>query len=425
MKYRNYRLFFSGQSLSLVGTWMQKTAMIWLVWRLTNSALVLGLVTFAGQIPGLLLTPYGGVVADRFNKKRILIATQILPMIQALILGLLVLTDQIAVWHLILLNIVLGVINAFDMPIRQAFVVEMIDNRDDLGNTIALNSSMVTGAKLLGPPAAGLLIAATGEGVCFVINAASYLPVIVSLLLMKINFPKRQAHHTSAWQQLKGGFVYTFGFAPVKAIILLVAMVSVAAMPYVVLVPVFTSNILHGGAHTFGFLMGASGVGALMGAAYLAARKTVLGLDKVIVAATTLFGIGLIAFSFSTVLWLSMPFMLIAGFGMMVQFASCNTVLQTIVDDEFRGRVMSFYTMSFIGTMPFGSLLAGILADAIGSQPTVLLGGLFCLLSATLFAKKLPQLRKIARPIYVKKGIIKEVASALQNTSQLTIPPEE
>jgi len=404
---------------------MQRLAVGWFVYRLTDSALWLGIVSFAGQIPCFFLTPFGGVAADRYKKQTLLIVTQVLSMLQALVLALLVLTDNAAIWHLIILNITLGVINAFDMPARQAFVVEMVDKREDLGNAIALNSSMVNVARLLGPSAAGLLVATAGEGVCFLVNAASYFAVIVSLLLMRVNPPAVQSNKGTAWQQIKGGFRYAFGFAPIKYIILLLALVSITGMPYVVLMPVFARDVLHGGPSTLGFLMGASGVGALIGAGYLARRKTVLGLGRIIALAVCLFGVGVIGFSLSTIMWTSMCFVLLIGLGMMVQMASSNTILQTIVEDDMRGRVMSFYAVAFLGMAPFGSLLAGTLAHRIGATNTLLTGGVCCILGSVLFAAKLPSLRKIAHPVYVQKGIIPQVAKAIQTTTELSMPPED
>lgn len=418
-------MFFCGQSLSLIGTWMQRLAVGWFVYRLTNSALWLGIVSFAGQIPCFFLTPFGGVAADRYRKQTLLIVTQILSMLQALVLAVLVLTDNAAIWHLILLNISLGVINAFDMPTRQAFVVEMVEKREDLGNAIALNSSMVNVARLLGPSAAGVLVATAGEGVCFLVNAASYLAVIVSLFLMKVNSPAAPLGKGTAWQQIKSGFRYAFGFAPTKHIILLLALVSITGMPYAVLMPVFARDILHGGPSTLGFLMGASGVGALTGAAYLARRKTVLGLGRIIVLAVCLFGVGIIGFSLSTVIWTSMSFVLLIGLGMMVQMAAANTILQTIVEDDMRGRVMSFYAVAFMGMAPFGSLLAGSLAHRIGAADTLLIGGVCCILGSLSFAAKLPSLRRIAHPIYVRKGIIPQVVKGIQTATELSMPPED
>ncbi len=424
LKYRNYRLFFAGQSLSLVGTWMQRIAVSWLAYRLSNSALVLGIIAFSGQIPSFILAPVGGVAADRYSRHRILVVTQILAMLQALILAVLVLTGNIQIWHLGLLSAALGAINAFDMPTRQAFVVEMLEDSKDLSNAIALNSSMVNSARFMGALAAGVLIAAAGEGVCFLINAISYLAVIISLLMMRLKPRDIKTKHVHPIHQLKEAFVYAFGFPPVRYIILLLALVSLTGMPYMVLVPVFAKDVLHGGPRTFGFLMGASGIGALTAAFYMAARKTVLGLGRLIVAATVIFGTGLIVFSLSKVLWLSTAVMFFAGFGMMVNLAACNTVLQTLVDDDKRGRVMSIFAMAFMGMAPFGSLAAGALAHRIGAGCTLLIGGFCCIAGGVAFAFKLPAMRKMVRPIYIKKGIITEAGTAVQTAAELNIPPE-
>jgi MFS family permease len=313
LRYRNYRLFFGGQSISLIGTWIQRIAVPWLVYRLTGSAFLLGLVGFASQIPAFLLAPFAGVLTDRWNRYHILVACQILAMIQALILAFLFFSGAIEIWHIIVLSILLGFINAFDMPARQAFVVEMVERREDLGNAIALNSSMVNSARLLGPSIAGVLIAATGEGICFLLNGFSYLFVIASLLMMKVNLRKGETQDTQVLQGLREGFSYAFGFAPIRYIILLLGLVSLMGMPYAVLMPVFAKEILHGGSHTFGFLMGASGVGALIGALYLASRRSVLGLGKIIPLSAAVFGFGLIAFSLSRFFLLSLALMLLTG----------------------------------------------------------------------------------------------------------------
>jgi MFS family permease len=425
LQYRNYRYFFYGQSISLMGTWIQRIAVPWLVYSLTNSVFLLGVVGFAGQIPTFLLAPFAGVLVDRWNRYIILIITQILAMIQAFILAFLFFNKSIEVWQIILLSMFLGCINAFDMPARQSFVIDMIEKKEDLGNAIALNSSMVNSARLLGPSIAGILISLTGEGICFFLNGVSYIFVIVFLFMMTITPRKRKATNTHFLRGLKEGFSYTFGFAPIRYIILLLALVSLMGMPYTILVPVFAKTILHGGSHTFGFLMGASGIGALAGAIYMASRKNVLGLGKLLPIFAAVFGFGLITFSSSHVFWLSMILMLITGCGMLMQMTSSNTILQTIVDDDMRGRVMSFYLMAFMGTAPFGSLLAGFLASKVGAPNTLIIGGLACILGALLFARKLPELKKMVHPIYVRLGIIQEVASGIQAATELTSPPEE
>lgn len=425
LSHRNYKLFFSGQSISLIGTWMTRIATSWLVYRLTGSALLLGIVGFAGQIPSFLLAPLAGVLVDRWNRHRLLVTAQVLALLQSLALAVLALSGIVQIWHIILLSIFQGLINAFDMPARQAFVVEMVERREDLANAIALNSSMVNAARLLGPSIGGVIIAAVGEGWCFMVDALSYLPVIASLLAMKIT-PRetRQSREAKILQQMHEGWKYAFSFAPIRKVLTLLALVSLVGMPYTVLMPVFANEILGGGPYTLRLLMAASGAGALSGAMLLAARRSVLGLGKFIPLTAGAFGAGLIAFSFSRALWLSLLLMVVTGLGFMVQMAASNTVLQTIVEEDKRGRVMSFYTMAFMGTAPFGSLLAGSAADRIGAPFTLLLGGLGCVIGAIWFAASLPALRRDVRPIYVKIGILPEMAAGIQNTSELSVPPE-
>jgi MFS family permease len=408
LRHRNYRLFFGGQSVSLIGTWMQRIAMGWIAYRLTNSAWLLGVVGFAGQIPTFVLSPFTGVLADRWNRRPILVVTQTLSMVQAAILAVLILTGHIQVWHLIVLACALGTVNALDIPVRQAFVVQMVERRD-LGNAIALNSSMVNAARLLGPSIAGILIAAFGEGICFLLNAISYAGVIIALIAMKLPAFERPRRTGHAFDGLHEGFTYAWRSKPIKYIVLLLALVSLMGMPYQLLMPVFARDILHGGAHTLGFLMGATGLGALVGTLYLASRRSVHGLGRTIPLAATVFGAGLITFAFSRMIWLSLVFVLVAGFGMVVQMASSNTVLQTIVDDDKRGRVMSFYTMAFMGMAPFGSLLAGGLASAIGAPGTLMIGGAACVMGALLFRRELPEIEGIIHPIYRRMGIMPEM----------------
>ena len=423
--HRNYKLFFSGQSVSMIGTWMTRIATSWLVYRLTGSALLLGVVGFAGQIPSFLLAPFAGVIVDRWNRHHLLVATQFLAMIQSLALAVLALTGYIQIWHVIALSIFQGLVNAFDMPARQAFVVEMVENREDLPNAIALNSSLVNAARLLGPSIAGVVIAAVGEGWCFFIDGVSYIAVIASLLAMKVAPSAIKAvKKTNVLQQFREGWDYVYGFPPISKILLLLAFVSLVGMPYSVLMPIFATDILHGGSHTLGFLMAASGVGALCGAVFLAARKTVVGLGRYIPRMAGLFGIGLIGFSISRVEWLSMILMVVTGLGFMVQMATSNTIIQTIVDEDKRGRVMSFYTMAFMGTAPFGSLLAGSLAAQIGAPNTLLIGGVCCVLGAVWFQRALPRLRQFVRPICIEKGILPEMQRGIFDTAELSVPPE-
>jgi len=405
---RNYRLFFGGQGISLIGTWMQQIAMSWLVYRMTNSAFLLGLIGFSSQICSFFFSPFAGVISDRWNRHRILVATQSFSMIQAFILATLTLTGAVTVLYLILLALFLGFVNAFDMPTRQAFVVEMVEKREDLGNAIALNSFLFNGARLVGPSIAGILISILGEGMCFLLNGLSFLAVIIALLSMQITSHKGQFPKTQVFQGFKEGLTYAVGFAPIRSILLFIGWISLVGTANTTLLPVFAKNILHGGAQTYGFLMAAIGVGAIIGAIFLASRRSVLGLGRIIAIASTIFGVGLISFSLSHVIWLSFLLLLLTGFGMMVHMASSNTILQTMVDDDKRGRVMSLYTMAFMGMAPFGSLAGGSLAGSIGAPATLIIGGVSSMLGSFLFIRILPSLREIARPIYIRKGILSE-----------------
>ena len=414
LAYRNYRLFFGGQSLSLIGTWMQQIAMSWLVYRMTNSAFLLGLVGFTGQFPTVIFGSFAGVYADRLNRRNLLIVTQTLSMMQAFVLAFLTLTGSIAVWHLIVLSIILGIVNAVDVPARQSFVVDMVENKNDLGNAIALNSFMFNGARLVGPSIAGILIAYVGEGVCFLLNGISFFFIILALLAMRTTQKVRQESSGAVLHELKEGFQYVAGFAPIRYIILLLGLISFLNMPCVVLMPVFARDILHGGSHTLGFLMGATGIGALAGALYLASRKSVIGLARLIIISTCVFGCGIIAFSFSRYLPLSLCLMPVTGFGMIVCMASCNTIVQTVVDEDKRGRVMSFYAMAFIGMAPFGSLIGGSIAHKIGAPFTLTLCGVLSIVGAIFFYSRLPEIRKYVRPIYLRMGLIQEMPTELQ-----------
>jgi MFS family permease len=406
LRHRNYRLFFSGQSVSLIGTWITRIATSWLVYRLTGSALLLGIVGFCGQIPTLLLSPFAGVLVDRHDRHRILVITQALSMLQSLALALLALPGIITVKEILALQVVQGVINAFDTPARQSFIVDMIEDRSDLPNAIALNSSMVNGSRIIGPSIGGVIIAAVGEGWCFMIDAISYLAVIASLVAMHVAKKQRVHVGTRVLEELRAGFSYVSGSPVMRSSLLLLALVATMGMPYTVLMPAIATEQLHGGPHTLGFLMTASGMGALAGALYLASRNSVLGLGRAMAIATLAFGGGLIAFSLSRVLWLSLMLLPVVGGGMMVETASTNTILQTIVQERMRGRVMSFYTMAFLGTAPLGSLIAGVAADRIGAPMTVLFGGMACIAAGAWFAVKLPALRAVLRPIYAEKGIL-------------------
>jgi MFS family permease len=421
LKYRNYRLFFYGQSVSLIGTWMQRIAIPWLVYRLTGSAMLLGISGFAGQLPSLFLSPFAGVLTDRWNRYNVLLWTQILAMVHAFFLAWLVLSGNVMVWQIIALSFFIGCISAFEIPARHSFVIDMVERKEDLGNAIALNSLMFNGARLIGPSIAGVLLAAAGEGICFLINGISFLFVIGSLLAMKLEKKEIDRIKSDIGNELREGFNYTFGFLPIRHLILLLALVNIMVMFYSTLMPVFAKEILAGDSHTYGFLMGAAGFGALIGAIFLASRETVLKLGRIVPAAVIVFGTGLVILSFSRIFALSLLVMVFVGMGLMLQAASSNTILQTITDDDKRGRVMSFYTMAIMGTAPFGSLLAGWLAKSIGTPFTIMIGGVFSIAGALIFLRRLPELKQIVRPIYIKMGIIREVAEGIQNASEKEI----
>ncbi len=420
LRHRNFRLFFGGQTISLIGTWMTRIATSWLVYRLTHSALLLGTVSFAGQIPTFLFAPFAGVWVDRLDRRQVLVWTQTLAMVQSFALAALTFSGLITVRWILILSVMQGIINAFDMPGRQSFMVQMVEDRADLGNAIAINSSMVNVARLIGPSLAGMLIAATSEAWCFLIDGISYIAVIASLLMMRMSVTAVRRAATSMLHELKEGWSYVAAFLPIRTILSLFAVVSLMGMPFVVLMPVFAANVLHGGAHTLGFLMGAMGVGALISALSLAARKSVRGLIRMIPIAAAVFGLGLVGFGLSHVFWLSMLMVMVAGAGMMQGMAASNTIIQTLVSEDKRGRVMSYYTMAFVGMAPFGSLLAGTMAHAIpptpmwivagatlaGAQWTVIVNGIVVVLGAAWFFTRLPALRVVVRPIYQEMGII-------------------
>ena len=406
LRHRNFRLFFTGQSISVIGTWMTRVATSWLVYRLTGSALLLGTVSFAGQIPTFLLAPVAGVFVDRIDRRKVLVWTQALAMVQSLALAALTLTNRITIAEVLTLSAFQGLINAFDMPARQSFMVQMVEDRADLSNAIAINSSMVNMARLVGPSLAGLLIAVKSEGWCFLVDGISYIAVIFSLLMMRVPRPEEQRARTSMLSQMKEGWTYVAAFVPIRSILLLFGLLSLMGWPFMVLMPIFAAKILHGGPHTLGFLMGAVGIGSLVSALSLVMRRSVRGLTRVIPVAAVIFGIGLIAFGFSHYLWLSMLMMLVTGFGMMQGLTGSNTIIQTLVDENMRGRVMSYYTMAFVGMAPFGSLLAGAMAHTIGAPRTVIVSGVACILGGIWFASQLPAIRKDMRPIYERLGII-------------------
>ncbi len=418
LRHRNFRLFFTGQSISLVGTWMTRVATSWLVYRLTGSALLLGVVGFAGQIPTFILAPFAGVLVDRVNRRNLLVWTQVLAGVQSLVMAGLTLARVITIHEIIALSALQGLINAFDMPGRQSFLVQMITgesgatDRQDLGNAIALNSSMVNLARLIGPALAGIVIASVGEGYCFAIDGFSYIAVVISLLMMRVQPSLLKHAAASMLEQLKEGWSYVSSFSPVRTILTLFALLSLMGMPFMVLMPIFASQVLHGGPHTLGYLMGASGVGALVSALSLALRKSVRGLTTMIQVAAVLFGAGLILFGLSHYLILSLLLMLVVGFGMMQGLAASNTVIQTLVPEDKRGRVMSYYTMAFVGMAPFGSLLAGALAHRFGAPHAVIITGSCCILGGLWFTSQLRSIRAVMRPIYLQMGILPNSTTA-------------
>ena len=403
LQHRNFQLFFAGQLISLIGTWMDTVAEAWLVYRLTGSSLLLGTVAFAGQIPVFLLAPVGGMVADRWNRRSIVVATQTASMILAGILAALTLSGRVKVWEVVALASLMGVVNAFDIPARQAFLVEMV-GREDLMNAIALNSSMFNGARVIGPAIAGILVASIGEGWCFFANSVSYIAVIAGLLMMKIS-PRAIETPTSALEHIAEGFRFVRNTKPIFALLLLLGLVSLVAMPYSVLMPIFAARILHGNARTLGTLMGATGVGALTGALILASRTGLKGLSKWVAFSCMGFGTALILFSLSRWYFVSIAFLVPVGFCMMVQMASSNTLIQAMVPDRLRGRTMAVYSMMFMGMAPLGSLLAGELGNRIGAQWTVALGGLGAVIGGIVFSRQLPRLRVEARQLILAQAV--------------------
>ena len=425
LHHRNYRLYYYGQGISLIGTWAQRVAVGWLVYRITGSALMLGVVGFVGDIPSVLVAPIAGVLADRWDRYRVIVVVQSLAMVQAIILAALVLTGKVEVWHIIVLTAVSGMLTSFDVPTRQSFIVELIERREDLGNAVALNSSLVNGARLIGPSIAGILIATVGEGMCFLVNAVSYLAVIGCFVAMKFKPIQRAVKESPLLGELKQGFSYVFGFPPMRSILLLLGLISFMGVPFQILMPVFAKDILHGGPSALGFLMGCSGAGAFLGAIYLASRRTVWGLETFIAVATGIFGIGLMAFSLSNFLWLSMVLMVITGFGMISQMASCNTMLQSLAEDDKRGRVMSFYTIAYRGMYPMGSLFAGFLASEIGAPATLFLGGVSVLVGGAWYTRSLPAMREAIRPVFAGLGFREDDAQTVARAPDPPVVLEE
>jgi MFS family permease len=406
LRHRNFQLFFYGQSISVIGTWMTRVATSWLVYRLTSSVLLLGVVSFAGQIISFALGPFAGVWVERLDRRKLLVWTQAAAAVQSLAMAALTLANVITLWEIIALTALQGLINAFDMPARQSFLVQMVEDRNDLSNAIAINSSMANSARLIGPALAGLVIAAVGEGWCFLIDGVSYFAVIASLLLMRIRPMEIRNSATRMLHQMREGWDYVRSFRPIRTILLLFSLISLMAYPYAVLLPVFATRVLHGGPHTLGWLTGASGIGALASAVSLAVRKSVVGLTRMLQIATAMLGGALILFGLSQMLWLSLALMVFVGFGMIQVASVSNTLIQVMVPEDKRARVMGYYTMAFFGSAPFGSLLAGMLAHRIGAPHTVMVTGMFCVAGALWFTFELPKMRSIMRPLYEEKGLL-------------------
>jgi MFS family permease len=413
LRHRNFQLFFVGQTISVIGTWMTRLATSWLVYKMTDSALYLGIVSFAGQIITFLLGPFAGVIVERLNRRQMLVWTQVFAAVQSLALAALALTHVITLWEVIALNAFQGLINAFDMPGRQSFLVQMVDDRADLSNAIAINSSMANGARLIGPAIAGLVIAGVGEGWCFLIDGVSYFAVIASLLMMRIHPLDIRRKTQSMFAEMREGWDYVTTFRPIRTILVLFALLSMLGYSYSVLLPLFAADVLRGGPATLGWLTGASGVGALTSAISLAVRKTAVGLTRMVQIASVMLGTALIGFGFSHALWLSLLLMVLVGFGMMQCASASNTIIQSLVTDDKRARVMSYYTMAFFGAAPFGSLMAGALAHRIGAPHTVLFTGACCLLSALWFTMELAKISAIMRPMYQEMGMLGEPEAEL------------
>lgn len=406
LRHRNFQLFFAGQSVSLIGTWMTRLATTWLVYRLTHSALLLGIVTFAGQIVSFVLGPFAGVWVERLNRRKLLIWTQAAAAVQSLAMAALTLAHVITLWEIIVLTALQGLINAFDMPGRQSFLIQMVEDRKDLSNAIAINSSMVNGARLVGPAIAGLLIAAVGEGWCFLIDGVSYFAVIASLLMMRIKLLDVRRSASSMLEQMREGWDYVRTFRPIRTILLFFSLLCLMGYPFAVLLPVFVVQVLHGGAATLGCLTGASGIGALLSALSLAIRKSVVGLTRMLQIAAAMLGAALVLFGLSRSLWVSLVLMGFMGFGLMQSAAASNTIIQSLVPEDKRARVMTYYTMAFFGAAPFGSLLAGALAHRIGAPNTLIFTGAFCVAGSLWFTVELPKIRAVMRPIYREMGLL-------------------
>lgn len=423
-RYRNYRLFFVGQGISLIGTWMQSVATSWLVYRLTHSSLSLGIMAFSGQIPVLIISPFAGVLNDRWNRRHALIIIQCMALCQALLLAIVTSTGHAMFWNIILLTFFLGTINAFEMPTRQSLVVELVDDQKDLGNAIALNSTVFNSARLIGPAIAGILVAQFGEAVCFFTNAATYLAAITVFTMMKNTERKPKEEKKNIFNELKEGFVYAARFGPIRDLLLLILLLSFVGMSFPVVLPVIAAKVLGGGSGVYGALVAASGFGAFMATVFLATRASVLGLGRIVSNGMFLFGFSLVGFSFARIFPLALVLIAIAGGAMILNMAACNTIIQTIVEENKRGRVMSMYVMAFMGSAPLGSLFSGYVANAYGAPVAIFIGGVCAIIGGMLFLRRLPDIRKIVQPIYREKGIFPVADRSVESVIELGNTPE-
>ena len=417
LKSYNFRLYFGGQCISLIGTWMQQIAMSWLVFRLTGSVLLLATVTFMAQIPILVATPYMSVFVDWFDRRKLLVLTQSLSMVQALLMALLTLTGLIQVWHIMILSLLIGLINALDNPTRQSFYPSLVP-KDKLSNAIALNSAVINGSRLIGPAVGGVLIGLLGEGICFLLNGISYIAVIIALLMMRVAPKRERTAKQKVWEDMRDGFRYVAGNIPIRTLLLLMSAISFFGLPLMTFIPAYVKTILRGGSEMLGLLLSCIGVGSFIAALYLAARKSVLGLGKVVMLSGALLGIGLSVMSFVTIPWVAAVLCLPVGFTIIAAVASINTLLQTLSGEDKRGRVMGYMAMSFTGMAPVGSMVLGAIEKWIGLQMIILLSGICCFVAALVFEYYRPLVRRYARPVYIEKGIIKEIAIGIDSTEE-------
>ncbi|WP_099291474.1 MFS transporter [Butyricimonas sp. Marseille-P3923] len=417
LKNRNFRLYFGGQCVSLVGTWMQQIAMSWLVFRLTGSVFLLATVTFMAQIPVLVVTPYMSVFVDRFNRRALLVVTQSLSMVQALLMALLTLTGWLEVWHIMVLSLLIGLINALDNPTRQSFYPSLVP-AEKLGNAIALNSAVINGSRLIGPAVGGVLIGLLGEGICFLLNGVSYIAVIIALLMMRIKPNRETVVKQRVWEDMRDGFLYVAHDMPIRSLLLLMSAISFFGLPLMTFIPAYVKTILGGESEMLGLLLSCVGVGSFIAALYLAARKSVLGLGKVVMLSGALLGIGLVVMSFVTVPWVAAVLCVPVGFTIIAAVASINTLLQTLSWEDKRGRVMGYMAMAFTGMAPVGSMVLGAIEKFAGLQNIILLSGACCFIASLIFEHYRPIVRKYARPVYVEKGIIKEIAEGIGSVEE-------